>query len=56
MSSPQITHRSYDMELQRAIRAVARASRVCERVRTSLANISVSKDDKCVLCSAVVRC
>ena len=36
------------MELARAIKAVASASVVCERVRQSLANISVSKDDKFV--------
>ncbi len=40
--------RSYEMELYRAIRAVAKASVVCEHVRKSLANISVSKDDKLV--------
>ena len=34
------------MELQRAIRAVVQASRVTEQVRLSLANVSVSKDDK----------
>ncbi len=41
-----ITRSEYEMELQAAIKAVRQVSVVTEAVRKSLANISVSKDDK----------